>query len=199
MTKGVNEFRDWIDRNLQKESKITQCELSKPSKNFDLRKTSTFEKLRNIRKTPKTFHTLGVYNQELTQSPCPETICTAFESSQDGDFFVFWCLTLLSVGRRSFLVKGQSSHGSILFSEFQFENFIFSSLVKCLIMKGFVNIEVTQNFEKISKQMSKNFSGEKGKNIYSLFFERMRQWPEELQHHLQATFLIVQQDFSKFC
>ena len=40
-------------------------------------------------------------------------------------------------------------------------------------MKGFVNIEATQNFEKISKQISKNFSGEKGKKIYLLFLERI--------------------------
>ena len=53
-----------------------------------------------------------------------------------------------------FLSKANLVMGLSFFSEFQFINFIFWSLVKCLIMKGFVNIEVTQNFEKNIKTIA---------------------------------------------
>ena len=70
-------------------------------------------------------HTLGVYNRELTKSPCPETICMAFESSRNGEFFEFWCLTLLSVGKRSVFVKGHSSHESFFFLRISIYKFYF--------------------------------------------------------------------------
>ena len=62
--------------------------------------------------------------------------------------------------------------GLSFFSEFQFINFIFSSLVKCLIMKGFVNIEATQNFEKNIKTNFKNFQWrERKKELFTVFGE----------------------------
>ena len=62
--------------------------------------------------------------------------------------------------------------GLSFFSEFQFENFIFSSLVKCLIMRGFVNIEVTQNFEKNIKTNVKKFQWrERKKDVFTVFEE----------------------------
>ena len=62
--------------------------------------------------------------------------------------------------------------GLSFFSEFQFINFIFSSLIKCLIMKGFVNIEVTQNFEINIKTNFKIFQWrERKKDIFTVFGE----------------------------
>ena len=60
--------------------------------------------------------------------------------------------------------------GLSFFSKFQFINFIFLSLVKCLIMKGFVNIEVTQNFEKNIKTNFKKFQWrERKKDSFTVF------------------------------
>ena len=60
--------------------------------------------------------------------------------------------------------------GLSFFSEFQFINFIFSSLVKCLIMKGFVNIEATQNFEKNIKTNFKKFQWRERKiDLFTVF------------------------------
>ena len=71
-----------------------------------------------------------------------------------------------------FWSKANQVMGLSFFSEFQFENFIFSSLVKCLIVKGFVNIEVTQNFEKNIKTNFKKFQWrERKKDLFTVFGE----------------------------
>ena len=62
--------------------------------------------------------------------------------------------------------------GLSFFSEIQFINFIFLSLVKCLIMKGFVNIEATQNFEKNIKTNFKKFQWRERKiDLFTVFGE----------------------------
>ena len=155
---------------------------SKPSKNFetfDLRKTSTFEKLRPS-KNFETFEKLRKHSTLwafiIRNSPkvhAQRRFARRLRALKMAIFLYFGVWPCYRWVEGHFWSKANQVMGLSFFQNFNLKILFFRHLSNVLLWKVSWILKWHKTSKKISKQMSKNFSGEKGKKIYLLFLERI--------------------------